>query len=105
MEEQLKIILEQLRDIQKRVDDIDQGLTRDRERLQDFNIRLEHVETEIKETRKAINSSSTKIKNAVADVTEPVVGAVDSFRNEIEKKKVITIRPMSWWNKLWHPKE
>ena len=103
MDETNKIVLEEIRELKKKIEDIDLGLERDREKLQDFNIRLEHVESEVKETRKAVNRSSETIKNKVADVVEPVVGAADSLTTQIKKSKKISIKPdlRPLWKKIF----
>lgn len=100
-----KVLLEEIREIKRRINDIDLDLEGDRERLQDFVIRLENVESEVKATRQAVNKSSETIKNKVADVSEPIVGAAMDLTNEIKeatkKGRPLIIRKKNFWQKLF----
>jgi DNA repair exonuclease SbcCD ATPase subunit len=96
-----QILLEEVRSIKQRLDDMDMGLEKDRERLQDLTIRLENVETEVKETRRAINRSSEVIKNKVADVVEPVLTSNEELKEEVKNQDFVFVKEAkSWWQKL-----
>ncbi len=103
---QYKVILEEIRKIGDHISDIDIGLEKDRENIQDLTIRLENVESEIKETRKAINASSEKIKSKVSDVVEGVIESSDRLSNQLKKsKKVFIYEPKSWLKKFFYDKD
>lgn len=94
-------MLEEIRGIKQRLDDMDMGLEKDRERIQDLTIKLENVQTEVKETRQAINRSSEVIKDKVADVVEPVIASNSKLEKEVKNKKMVFVtEAKSWWQKL-----
>jgi predicted nucleic acid-binding Zn-ribbon protein len=100
-QDQYKILIEEIRAIKDQVNDIDDGLGKDRERIQDLTIRLENVETEIKQTRQAINRSSEITKNKVADVVEPIIESTDNLSAQIKESKTIIFgKEKSWVKKL-----
>jgi chromosome segregation ATPase len=99
---QYKVILDEIRQIKSRVDDIDRGLGKDREKIQDLNIRLENVESETKQTRQAINRSSEVVKDKVADVVEPLTKSTDRLEARIEKSRMVVLKEkLSWWRRLF----
>lgn len=101
MTKQNEIILEELRSIKQRLDDMDMNLEKDRERIQDLTIKLENVETQVKETRQAVNRSSEVVKNKVADVLEPVIESNKQLEKEVEKQDFVFVQEKkSWWEKL-----
>jgi predicted nucleic acid-binding Zn-ribbon protein len=99
--DEYKILIEEIRAIKNQVNDIDDGLTKDRERIQDLTVRLGNVENEIKETRQAINRSSEITKNKVADVVDPIIESTDNLTAQIKKSKTIIFgKEKGWVQKL-----
>ena len=80
---QYKVILEEVRQIKQQVDDIDDGLMKDRERMQNFAIELEGVKNEIAELRRAVNRNSEDVKNKVHDVVKPLVKSTSGLTQEV----------------------
>jgi hypothetical protein len=89
---QYENIIEELRQIKKKIDDIDDCEAKDRERLQDQNIELQNLKTEMQELRRAYNRSAETIKNSVADVVEPLVGSTMDLQDTIDKSKKVLIK-------------
>ncbi len=96
---QYKVILEEIRKIGDHISDIDIGLEKDRQNIQDLTLRLENVESEIKETRKAVNASSEKVKDKVFDVVSGVVDSTDNLSAQIKKSKTVIFGEpkKNWW--------
>lgn len=97
-----EILLEEIRSIKQRLDDLDLNLGKDRERIQDLTIKLENVESEVKETRQAVNRSSEVVKDKVADVVTPVIKSNKELEKEVKKNKFVFVKEArTWWQKLW----
>ena len=92
MEKTNDIILETVRKIESHVSDIDLDMEKDRQRLQDLNIRLQAVEVQLEELRKAINQSSERTKNKVADVVEPFIKSTDKLTTQIKQKRMVILK-------------
>ena len=102
MKEELKVLLEDVRTIKDRLDDMDMSLEKDRERLQDLTIRLGNVETEIKETRQAVNRMVERIQNRVAEVVEPAITSNQELKDEVKKNKTVFVKEAkNWWEKIF----
>jgi HAMP domain-containing protein len=101
MKEEMKVLLEDIRSIKNRLDDMDMSLEKDRERMQDFAIRLENVETEIKETRQAVNRMVERVQNRVAEVVEPAIESNAQLEKEVKKKKMVFVREKKNWWEFW----
>lgn len=91
-EDQYKILLEEVRGLRDQVSDTNFAVEKLEERQQDLILRLENVESELKQNRTATNSSSERIKNKVADVVEPVIKATENLTAQIKKSKKVVIR-------------
>src|SRR3989304_4770590 len=89
---QYEVLLEEIRSIKQRVDDIDMSLEKDREGIQDFQVRLENVETEIKTTRQALNRMVQNVRDRVSEAVEPAIEANNQLKDEVKKQKRIFIR-------------
>ena len=101
MKEELKVLLEDVRAIKDRLDDMDMSLEKDRERLQDLTIRLGNVETEIKETRQAVNRMVERVQNRVAEVVEPAITSNQELKDEVKKNKTVFVKEAkNWWERL-----
>ncbi len=96
-----EILLEEIRGIKQRLDDLDLNLGKDRERIQDLTIKLENVENEVQETRKAVNRNSEVVKDKVADVVIPVIESNKQLEKEVKKNKFVFVKEAkTFWQRL-----
>lgn len=97
------ILIEELRKIKSSIDDIDREMEKDRQQLQNLNVRLGAVENQLEEQRKATNQMAERVKNKVQDVVDGVVESTDNLSAQIEKKKMVVLREksVSWWKKVF----
>ena len=96
------IIISTLRKIEEHISDIDRDMEKDRQNLQDLNIRLSGVETRLEELRKAINQNSERIKDKVHDVVEGVVESTNRLTTQIKDKKMVYLKEKrGWFSKLF----
>jgi predicted ABC-class ATPase len=95
-------ILETLRRIEDNQASMDRDMEKDRQGLQDLTIRLEAVESELKQVRKALNLNVERIKEKVAEAVKPATEATKDLTTEIkDTKTVIFGEPKkSWWQKF-----
>lgn len=103
-EAQYESIINEIRDVKRRLDDMESNRDKDMENIQDVRVEIDGIKSELKANRQAINRSSENTKNAVADVVEPVVGALDSFEKQVKKSKMLILKEKSWFQKLFHGK-
>jgi len=96
-------ILETVRRIEDNQASMDRDMEKDRQNLQDLNIRLGSVEAQLSELRKAVNQSAERTRDKLAEAVVPVVQATDKLTGEIKKSKMVMLRAetKSWWKKLW----
>lgn len=82
---------------------MDRSMEKDRQHIQNLDVRMSGVESQIEELRKAINLSSERIKNKVQGVVDPVIESTDRLTTQIEKKKMVVLKweAKSWWQKFW----
>ena len=100
--EEYNILLEELKEVKTTINDIDMSLEKDRERLQDLTIKLENVETEVKETRRAVNRSVERVQNGVAEVVEPAITSNEELKEEVKKRKTVFVTERkNWFLKLF----
>lgn len=101
--EKLNAILEGIRQLEKRVTDIENDLAHDRENMQNITITNGQIVAEVGELRRTVNLLSEKIKNKVADVTEGLQVATDQLNQTIQKKKevVISDKKVSLWRRIF----
>ena len=85
-------ILKTVRRIEDGQASMDSSMEKDRQHLQDLTIRLEAVESEIRQVRKALNQNAERTRDKVAEVVEPMINATDDLSKQIEKKKTMVIR-------------
>jgi DNA repair exonuclease SbcCD ATPase subunit len=106
---QYEVLLAEVRSLKQKVDDIDLAEEKDREQFQNQNVNLENLKTEVAELRRAVNANPERIKNTVADVVEPVVGALqdqkgatEGLTSQIKKSKTVIFgeSKKSFWDKL-----
>ena len=102
MTETNNAILKTVRRIEDNQANTDRDLQKDREHLQDLTIRLEAVEAELAQLRKAINQSSDRTRDKVAEAVAPVLDSTDRLTTQIQRKKMVVLKtPKSWWVRLF----
>ena len=96
-------ILETVRRIEDNQARMDRDMEKDRQNLQDLNIRLGSVEAQLSELRKAVNQSAERTRDKLAEAVVPVVQATDKLTGEIKKSKMVMLRAetKSWWKRFW----
>ena len=94
--EQLKVILEEIRDLKKdlqstrdEVARVDRDLSHDRTDLEDFRVKLSTVIEEIQSMKRMLRLTPQHIKEKVDDALAPAVQATTDLKKEIKKKKSI----------------
>lgn len=101
MIDQIKKIVRRIDSLQKTVD----LLFEDRSILEDIQGRLTAVEEQLKLNRQHDNQVRKDIKEEIQTVGQNVQGAVedkiDEINNQIEKKKIITIKNPKRWFLFW----
>ena len=107
MEEKLDAILATLQEIQKsdsrienHINDVDEGLSKDRNDIQNINISNGQVVAELGEVRRAVNLISDKVKNKVADAMEPMMGVTQELTQTLDKKKTLILSPKSLFRRI-----
>jgi methyl-accepting chemotaxis protein len=105
--ELLKQILKEVQEITTHLSDIDNGLDNDRHNIQNLTVNTSTLIEEVSQTRKAVNTTSEKVKNKVADTVAPIVEATDRMTTEIHDKEVVTLKEdkRTAWQKFWGIKE
>ena len=109
MEEKLNAILETVRQVQKKqadlenhLNDIDEGLAKDRNGIQDLNIKVGQNVAEVAELRGSVNLLSEKVKNKVTDAIQPLQDQADKISGQIKNSKTVVfgIDNRPWWKRL-----
>jgi predicted nucleic acid-binding Zn-ribbon protein len=99
MQKNYEIILDTLRKIEDRQASMDRDMERDRQELQNITVRLESLEAEVRQTRKAVNLNAERTRDKVAEAVEPLINSSDKMTTVLKKtKKVFVSR--SWLDKL-----
>jgi len=96
--EQLKVILDEIRDLKKdlqstrdEVARVDRDLSHDRTDLEDFRVRLGTVIEEIKSMKRMLALTPQHVQEKVTDAMAPAVQATTDLKKEIKKKKSINL--------------
>lgn len=96
-------ILETVRRIEDGQAGMDRDMEKDRQNLQNLSIRLEAVESELSQLRKAVNQNSERTRNKVAEAIEPVISSTNRLTTQIQKKKMVILKqPEKWWKKFFN---
>ena len=98
----LQQILKEVQTLTDRVNDIDNELDHDRHNIQNLTVNVSQLSEEVKQARKAVNMTSEKVKNKVADVVEPITQSTDKLTTQIKQKKMVVLKEETkkWWQKL-----
>jgi hypothetical protein len=95
-------ILKTVRRIEDNQAGTDRDLAKDRQHLQDLTIRLEAVESQLSELRKAINQNAERTRDKVAEAVEPVINSTDRLTTQIQRKKMVVLKEkLSWWRRFF----
>ena len=95
-------ILETVRRIEDNQAGMDRDMEKDRQNLQDLNIRLGAVEAELSQLRKAINQSSERTRDKLVEASVPIIQATDKLTGQIKKSKMVMLKKetKSWWERF-----
>ena len=88
-DDQFRVLSEKIDHMQKTLDRTIRDLDCDRERFQEFTIRLGNVEAGLEEIRHGFKTQSRHIKDTVVDVKEAVEDAVEPVVQETKGLKKI----------------
>jgi chromosome segregation ATPase len=96
------VIIKTLRRIENDLASKDRDMAKDRQDIQDLNIKLQSMGAELSELRKAINLNAERTKDKVAEAVEPISQATQNLASKIEKSKTVVfgIDNRPWWKRL-----
>lgn len=86
------IILSTVRKVEDQIASIDRDLEKDRQNLQNLTIEVKTLASQMEEVRRAINLNAERVRDKVADVVEPVMGATRDLQDEIHNKKTLVVK-------------
>lgn len=95
-----KRLLERIAQVLDVCNRIDRDLAEDRKDLQEFSIRLGHVETELSQLRAVTNKMPSKTADKVEDVVAPLTKGTEDLKEAIKDKKVFVIK-RKWTWRFW----
>jgi hypothetical protein len=102
MTETNETILKTVRRIEDNQANTDRDLQKDRQHLQDLTIRLEAVESELSQLRKAINQNAERTRDKVVEAVTPVINSTDRLTTQIQRKKMVVLKEkLSWWRRFF----
>jgi len=102
MDKSNETILKTVRRIEDNQANTDRDLQKDRQHLQDLTIRLEAVESELSQLRKAINQNAERTRDKVAEAVAPVLDSTDRLTTQIQRKKMVVLKEkLSWWRRFF----
>ena len=94
-------IIKTLRRIEEDLASKDRDMAKDRQDIQDLNIKLQNMGAELSELRKAINLTAERTRDKVAEIVKPVAEATDNLSARIEKSKTVIFgEKKSWFRRL-----
>lgn len=96
---ELKAITETVRRIEDHLSSLDRDLEKDRQDLQDLNIKIGQVVAEMGELRKSVNLNAERTRDKVAEAVEPVIISADKLEKTLKNGKEI------WWRRILGIKE
>lgn len=97
-DEKYQTIIGEIRDISSDIARLDGDLTKDRQDLQDFNVKMESLKGEIEQLRKEFGSVVEDINQKVKEALKPAIKEVHNLKKEMEQKKMIALKSVSLWN-------
>jgi chromosome segregation ATPase len=98
LDKKYETIIGEIRDISSDIARLDNDLTKDRHDLADFKVRIDTLTSEMEQFRKEFNSVLTDIESKVKEALKPAIKEVKNLKKEMEQKKVVALKSMSFWN-------
>ncbi len=89
MSETNESILKTVRRIEDNQASMDRDMEKDRQGIQNLTIRLEAVESELRQIRQAVNLSAERTRDKVAEAVAPVIDTTENLTSEIKKTKTV----------------
>lgn len=85
-------ILQTVRRIEDAQANMDRVMEKDRQHLQNLDVRLSNLENQIEALRKAINTSSERTKNKIESVVAPIIESTDRLESRIQRSKMVVLK-------------
>lgn len=89
--DQVKVMMERLEQIQRVCNRIDADLAHDRETIQHFSIRLGNLETQQAELWRIVNTLPQKTQQQLNDAVNSMVNETHDLKQTIDQKRFIAI--------------
>ena len=104
MEKVNETIIKTLRRIEDNQASTDRDLSKDRQDIQDLNIKLQSMGAELSELRKAINLNAERTKDKVTEAVKPISEATQNLASKIEKSKTVVfgVEDKNWFRRIWN---
>lgn len=100
MDKTNELILQTVRRVEDNQASMDRDMEKDRQNIQDLTIRIEALESEIRQVRQAVNLSAERTRDKVVEAVEPVVESSERLASQIKRSKKVFIKPKSWWKRF-----
>lgn len=94
--DEIKSVKEEVQATRDEIARVDRDLTKDREYIEDFRVRLGRLEAEVQSMKRLLFRQADKVKDRVEDVVQPAVKEVRSLKSAIDKKNIRVIRQDFW---------
>ena len=102
MTETNESILKTVRRIEDNQASMDRDMENDRQGIQNLTIRLEAVESELRQIRQTVNLSAERTRDKVAEAMEPVINSTEKLTTQIQRKKMVVLKaPKSWFARIF----
>lgn len=107
IEKQLEIILQQQETMQKSIDRIDRDMGEDRKKIDSLEISNSGMIDQMESIRNLFAKQTIKIRDAITEITQPIIDETQDLKDVIAEKKVIAIDvkktkdQKKHWYKLW----
>jgi hypothetical protein len=96
-------ILQTIRRIEDNIARIDLDMEKDRQGIQDLNIRSKAVEAELVEIRKAVNQTAIRTRDRVAEAVQPLIDSTDKLEARVKKSRMVVLKEetKTIWTRIW----
>ena len=91
-------LIGEVREISSDIARMDDDLTKDRQGMQDFQVKLDTLAGQVEQLRKEFSSVVDDIEHKVKETLKPAIKEVKQLKKEMEQKKVVALKTMSFWN-------
>ncbi len=89
--EKYDTLIREVREISSDIARLDADLTKDRQDLADFKVKMARLAEEVKQSRKETSAITKDVGDKVKDTLKPAVKEVTALKDEISKKKTIVV--------------